>query len=497
MKKLNYTTLKEMNYDGYLLENAPEKVLQFGEGNFLRAFVDYFFDMLNEKAGFNGKVVLVQPIARGLAEMINEQEGLYTLYLRGSENGQKVDDKRVISAVSRCLNPYSEFDTYMACAENPDLRFIASNTTEAGIVYDPSCQFEDKPCSSFPGKLTQFMYKRYQLFGKEAGKGFVILSCELIDHNGRELKKCVKKYAEQWRLGADFEKWLDEENIFCSTLVDRIVPGYPRATAAQLCEEMGYQDNIIDTGEVFGLWVIEGPDSLKKELPFAEVGLPVLITDDHTPYKKRKVRILNGAHTSMVLGAYLAGQDIVRNCMRDEVIRDFMNKTIYDEIIPSLSDDLPVEELKEFAASVTDRFNNPFIDHALLSISLNSTSKWKARVLPSFKKYLDKTGELPKCITASFAFYIAFYHTGYKLTDAGLVGVRGENEYTISDDRPILEFYLAHKDDDAAALANAVCSNVDFWGEDLSAVAGFESEVAAILEKIEEKGTYEVMKECL
>lgn len=493
MEKLCYQTLEEQSYDGYLLKEAPERVLQFGEGNFLRAFVDYFIDMMNEKAGFHSKVVLCQPIAPGLADMINEQEGLYTLFLRGFENGQKVNAKRVISCVSRCLNPYKDFDALMDCASNPDLRFIACNTTEAGIVYDPSCQFTDKPANSYPGKLTQFMYKRFEVFGKEAGKGFVILSCELIDNNGKELERCVMEYAKQWNLGEEFMKWLQEENIFCSTLVDRIVTGYPRAEAASICEQLGYQDNILNTGEIFGFWVIEGPQSLKKELPFEEAGLPVLITDDHKPYKQRKVRILNGAHTSMVLGAYKAGQDIVRNCMEDDVICGFMNKTIYDEIIPTLT--LPKEELEGFAASVTERFKNPFIDHALLSISLNSTSKWKARVMPSLKGYVEKTGTLPKCITASFAFYIDFYR-GVRLEESGLIGVRGDNEYTISDDRPVLEFFLAHKDDDAAALAHAVCTNTAFWGEDLSLLPGFEEAVAGYLKACEEKGTYEVMKEC-
>ena len=389
MEKLCYETLEKQGYDGYLLKDAPERVLQFGEGNFLRAFVDYFIDMMNEKAGFHSKVVLCQPIAPGLADMINEQEGLYTLFLRGFENGKKVNDKRVISCVSRCLNPYQDYDAVLACAENPDLRFIACNTTEAGITYDPACSFTDVPADSYPGKLTQFLYKRFETFGKEAGKGFVILSCELIDDNGKELEKCVLKYAEQWNLGNEFTTWIKAENIFCSTLVDRIVTGYPRNEAAAICEELGYQDNIIDTGEVFGFWVIEGPDSLKKELPFEEAGLPVIICNDHKPYKQRKVRILNGAHTSFVLGAYLSGQDIVRNCMDDEVICGFMNKTIYDEIIPTLT--LPKEELMSFAASVTERFKNPFIDHALLSISLNSTSKWKARVMPSLKSFVDNS----------------------------------------------------------------------------------------------------------
>lgn len=494
MKKLSYETLKEQNYSGYLLEDAPERVLQFGEGNFLRAFVDYFIDIMNERAGFNSKVVLCQPIESGLSDMINEQEGLYTLFLRGFQDGQEVNKKRVISCVSRCLNPYSDFEAVLECASNPDLRFITCNTTEAGIAYDPSCQFTDTPANSYPGKLTQFLYRRFLKFGQEEGKGFIILSCELIDDNGKELEKCVLKYAEQWNLGEDFIAWIKKGNTFCSTLVDRIVTGYPRNEADAICEELGYKDNLIDTGEIFGFWVIEGPQSIKDEFPVDKAELPILITDNHKPYKQRKVRILNGAHTSFVLGAYLAGQDIVRDCMHDDVICGFMNKTIYDEIIPTL--DLPKEELLNFASAVTERFKNPFIDHALLAISLNSTSKWKARVMPSLKEYIKRQGSLPACITASFAFYIAFFN-GHTLTEDGLVASRKGNDYTVKDDKNVLEFYLAHKDDSVEDLVHAVCTNTGFWGEDLTALEGFETAVCNYLTQIREKGAYEVMKSLL
>lgn len=494
MKKLSYKTLKEQGYDGYLLESAPERVIQFGEGNFLRAFVDYFIDEMNEKAGFNSKVVLCQPIAPGLADMINEQEGLYTLFLRGFQNGQKVNKKRVISCVSRCLNPYKDFEEVLACADQSDLRFIVCNTTEAGIVYDPSCQFTDVPASSYPGKLTQFLYRRFQKFGSQTGKGFIILSCELIDNNGKELEKCVLQYAKQWELGEAFISWIQAENIFCSTLVDRIVTGYPRNEAAAICEELGYEDNLIDTGEIFGFWVIEGPQSIKDEFPIDKADLPILITDNHKPYKQRKVRILNGAHTSFVLGAYLAGQDIVRDCMHDEVICGYMNKVIYDEVIPTL--DLPEKELKDFAFAVTERFKNPFIDHALLAISLNSTAKWKARVMPSLKEYIKRKGTLPAGITASFAFYIAFY-SGHTLTEEGLKASRTGNDYMVKDDREVLEFYAAHKEDSVEDLVHAVCTNTAFWGEDLTQLDGFEAAVCHYLTQVREHGTYDVMKSLL
>jgi tagaturonate reductase len=494
MKKLCYKTLEEEGYEGYLLKEAPERMLQFGEGNFLRAFVDYWVDLMNERAGFNSKVVLCQPIAPGLADKINEQEGLYTLFLRGFENGEKVNAKRVISSVSRCLNPYQDYDKVLECAKNPELRFISCNTTEAGIVYDPSCQFEDVPANSFPGKLTQFLYERFKYFGQEKGKGFIILSCELIDDNGKELEKCVLQYVDQWKLGDEFRQWVKEENIFCSTLVDRIVTGYPRTEAEEICQKLGYEDNLLDTAEVFGFWVIEGPDSLHDELPFKKAGLPVIICGDHKPYKQRKVRILNGAHTSMVLGAYLAGQNIVRDCMNDEVISGFMNKTIYDEIIPTLT--LPKEELMEFAAAVKERFNNPFVDHALLSIALNSTAKWKARVMPSLKGYVEKFNQVPPCIAASLAFYIQFY-AGQEMVDGQLTAKRGQDTYAIKDDASVLEFFYEHKDADAATLAKDVLTNESFWGEDLTKISGLLEAVTADLTMIRDKGAYELMKSCL
>ena len=491
MERLNYRTLKNIGAKDYVLPAAPERVLQFGEGNFLRGFVDYFFDKANEAGKWQGKVAIVQPIAKGLTKTINEQQGLYTLYLRGSENGEKINRRRLISSVSRCIDPYEDFSAVLACAENPDLRYIVSNTTEAGIAFDPQCGFDDDPPASFPAKLTVFLYERYLAFAADPEKGFVILSCELIDNNGKELERCVKKYAEYWELEAPFVQWLDEACLFCSTLVDRIVTGYPKTEAAALNEENGYEDQLLDTAEVFGLWVIEGPEWLEKELPFCGIGEPIIVTPDHSPYKKRKVRILNGAHTSMVLGAYLAGQDIVRDCMNDDVIRTFMNTAIFDEIIPTLT--LPAEELKEFAASVQDRFKNPFIDHALLSIALNSTSKWKARVLPSVKEYIEKFGKVPPCLTKSLAFLIGFYHCD-TYENGAMTGKRGEESYSIQDDEAVLKFYAAHKNTPAEELIPAVLSNAEFWGEDLTALPGFEAAVLAAYKAMQEKGAYDVMR---
>ena len=500
MERLNYEVLKKSGYDGYILENAPEKVMQFGEGNFLRAFVDYWFDLANEKADWNGKCVLVQPIAQGLTNMINEQEGLYTLYLRGSEKGRKVDDKRVISSVSRCLNPYEEngFDAMMEVAASDDLEIIVSNTTEAGIVYDSACQLTDKPASSFPGKLTQVLYHRYQ-----AGKpGIIMLACELIDNNGKELLKCVNQYIDQWGLEEGFQKYVNEDCTFCGSLVDRIVPGRIRdpKEVAELEEKHGYADRLLDVGEVFGLWVIEGdPEKLNEKLPFHKAGLDanVFVAPDMTPYKKRKVRILNGAHTGFVLGAYLGGHDIVRNCMNDEVVLGFMNKMLLDEIVPILP--LDQEDCKNFAAAVQDRFNNPFVNHELMSISLNSTSKWRARNMSSFLEYIEANGKLPKCLTMSFAAYIAFFSNDIQeLNERGLVCRRpAGNTYTCSDDRWVLEFYWNHRNDSVEELVHAVMTNEQMWGQDLTAVAGFEAATVANLKLIREQGALAAFASCL
>lgn len=495
MDQLNYQVLKQSGYNGFVLAEGTEKVMQFGEGNFLRAFVDYFFDVANEKVGYNGKVVIVQPIAQGLTELINRQEGLYTLYLRGSQNGQKVDDKRVISSVSRSVNAYTEWEKVLAFAASDTLEIVVSNTTEAGIVYDPACAFNDAPPASFPAKLTRVLFERFT-----AGKpGLVILSCELIDNNGKELQKCVNQYIDQWGLSDAFRAWVNSENTFCSTLVDRIVPGRIRdpQEAAALNEKNGYEDQLTDVGECFGVWVIEGPQELENKLPFKAAGLNVMVVPDVTPYKKRKVRILNGAHTGFVLGAYLAGYDIVRDCMHDDTILGYMNKMLYEEVIPTLP--LDKEDCKQFAAAVQDRFNNPFVNHELMSISLNSTSKWRARNMPTFLDYVAVNGTLPACLTTSFAAYVAFYSNDIQaLTDKGLVCKRAKgNEYTVSDDRWVLEFYSAHKDDAPEALIHAVMTNTDMWGQDLTEVPGFEAEATRILRVIREKGTLEAYKACL
>lgn len=440
------------------------KVLQFGEGNFLRGFVDWMIDRLNKEYGWNGGVTVVQPLPNGLIDMINEQDGLYHLYLRGLLNGERVEETRVVECITNAIDPYRDTEKFFECALLPELRFIVSNTTEAGIEYKNGQVDGDFNNSTFPGRLTMFLKKRF-----DAGlPGFILFPCELIDRNGDCLKECILKYAEDWDYGSDFCDWINNENYFTNTLVDRIVTGYPRNDADEMCRQYGVQDNIIDTAEIFHLWVIEGDKKLGEEIPFHKIGLNVLWTDDVNPYKKRKVRILNGAHTMMVPAAYLAGIRTVKDAMDNETIFSFMKQGLFEEIIPTI--DMPKDELVQFANDVIERFRNPFIEHYLISIALNSVSKFKVRVLPSLLGYIEKTGDEPKCLVFSLAALIAFYKTD----DA-------------NDDVSVMEFMKN-------ASPEEILSKEEYWGCDMSALCG---SVKRYLEMINEKGAEEAIKEVI
>lgn len=496
MKELSESLLRSgLDFPGDLkistIKEMPERVLQFGEGNFLRGFVDWMINEANEKGLFNGRVAVVQPLRQGLIEALNSQNGLYTLYLRGIQDGRVVEEKRIISSISRGIDIFSQFDEYLKCAENPELRFIISNTTEAGIVYNSKDRPEDRPPASFPGKLTLLLNKRFRHFNGDAAKGLVIMPCELIDRNGDSLKNIVIQLAKEWGLEKEFISWIENSNYFLNTLVDRIVTGYPSDEAGKIAEELGYKDSLLDTAEIFHLWVIEGDKRFSDELPLTHAGLNVIWTDDMTPYRTRKVRILNGAHTMTVLAAYLYGLDTVTECMEDDLISAFMKKGIFEEIIPTL--DLPEKELLDFANAVSERFKNPFIRHYLLSISLNSTSKYKTRVLPSILEYVNRKGELPEVLTFSMAALIAFYR-GTELRGNSLIGSRQANEYKIDDELPVLElFSKLWRDYEAGKngiekLVSEVLSKKDIWGTDLNALPGFTPAVADHLYRIAADG---------
>lgn len=453
----------------------PIKVVQFGEGNFLRAFVDYMIDVANEAGVFDGSIAIVKPISFGSLEMFEKQDNLYTVVLRGKENGETVNDSRIVTSVSKVMDCNDDYEDFMNLAKLDTLRFVVSNTTEAGIVLDPNDTMVGLP-ATYPGKLTKFLYERYVSFDGSLDKGLIILPVELIENNGGKLRECVLALCDIWALPEEFKIWVQEACVFCSTLVDRIVTGYPRNEVAAICEELGYQDNLVDVGEPFGLWVIESDKDISEEFPLDKAGLPVVFTDNQKPYRERKVRVLNGAHTSSVLAGYLYGLDIVRDCMHNDVMGKFIRQVVMDEIVPQVP--LPLEEVKAFAASVFERFENPFIDHALLSISLNSVSKWKARVLPSFKDYVANKGELPRLITFSLAALFAFY-SSEELKDGALIARRADGTtYEVHDDAFVLEFFAANSGKEVGEFVKAALSNEAFWGEDLTAYESMEATVA-------------------
>ena len=470
----------------------PVKVLQFGEGNFLRAFVDHMIDIANEQGVFDGSVAVVKPIPFGTLDAFHKQDCRYTVMLRGLEEGRRVEKTRLITSVSDAVDAYAEYDRYAAYAKLDSLRFIVSNTTEAGIVLDPSDRFELTPPKTYPGKLTKFLFERAEAFDYAPDKGLIMLPVELIDDNGIELERCVKALASAWQLGERFAAWLESACVFASTLVDRIVTGYPKEDAEELWARLGYEDRLLVTAEPFGLWVIESQRDISAELPLDRCGLPVLFTDNQKPYKQRKVRILNGAHTSFVPAAFLCGHDTVLEAMQDPLIRDFMQHTLYDEVIPTLT--LPREDLLRFAQAVTSRFENPFIKHALLSICLNSVSKWRARCLPSLLGYVQNTGALPERLAFSLAALLALYGEG-TLRDGALECVREGSPYTLRDDAPVLAFFAEHQGIAPDVLAGDFLARIDFFGQDLTQIPGLQAYVSAALAAVRNEGMRSVMAE--
>ncbi len=496
-EKLLGTELADYSKD---ILDQPEKVIQFGEGNFLRAFVEWMFHQMNKENVFNGSVVVVQPISTGRVCNLNEQDGLYTLYLRGREQGKTVNKKEIITSISRGVNSYSQWDEVLKCAENPEIEFLISNTTEAGIAYHPEDKLEDTPPDSYPGKVTAYLYHRYQTFNGDSEKGMILIPCELIDRNGDNLKKIVIKLADDWGLPAGFVDWVKEHNVFLNTLVDRIVTGYPFNEVEELEKELGYHDQNLDTGEIFHLWIIEGDEGLKEKLPFHKVGLNVKWVEDMTPYRTRKVRILNGAHTSTVPVSFLANVDLVRDAVNDKLLNSFIRRTVFEEIIPTLNFD--EDELKDFAEKIFDRFNNPFIDHKWLDISLNSTSKFKTRVLPSLKGYIEDTGEVPSNLSYSLAALIAFYK-GTEIEDNNLVAYRGDKTYKIMDDLEALEFFKdvwtkqGKGEINLGVLVKEVLAHQDFWKEDLNQLPGLKDKVTGYLEEILDKGMQDSLQDLM
>ena len=461
----------------------PERILQFGGGNFMRAFVDWHIQTMNDKLGYGAGVAIVKPIDRpGPEDMINQQDGLYTLYLLGMENGQPKKTHQVVDCVQRQIDAYAEFDELLKAGKNPELQLVFSNTTEAGIVYVDSDRLSDAPPASFPGKLTRVLWERYQALGGSAESGLVIVPCELIDRNGDQLKEIVLRMADNWGLAASFKAWVNAHCSFCNTLVDRIVPGYPKDKMEEITAELGYEDNLVVEGELFHLWVIEGPEAAAKALPALQAGLNVIFTDDLALYRTRKVRVLNGAHTAMVPVGYLAGLRTVKEAVEDEAVGEFVRQLMFEEVIPHLPGDQA--DLHAYGEQILERFFNPYLKHYLSSIALNSTAKFNTRLLPSLLAYEEATGKLPQRIVLALAALIRFY--------AGEVD--GE-AMPLKDDQDRIDFmaaqWQAHARGERSvlALAQGVLAQTSWWdGQDLNEVPQLAETLAAKLEVILTQG---------
>ncbi|MCL2588335.1 MAG: tagaturonate reductase [Oscillospiraceae bacterium] len=472
-------------------------VAQFGEGVFLRGFADYMIDVANEQGVFDGGVAVIKPRPFGSLDKYEIQDRAYTVILRGVVDGERFVEHRVVSAITQAIHPYSDYNSFLDLAKTDTLRFVISNTTEAGVVYDETDAFEHKPANSFPGKLTQLLYARYKHFHGAADRGLIVLPLELLEDNGAKLRDCVMKLITLWKLPAEFAAWVDEACIFCNTLVDRIVSGYPTDEAEALERDLlGYKDELMVVGEPFGLWVIESPryQEIQREFPLDKAGMPLVFTDNQRPYRERKVRILNGAHTSTVPAAFFCGLDIVSEAMADPTLRAFMERAVYQELAPTVP--LPADEVRAFADSVMERFENPFIRHALLSICLNSVAKWKARILPSLKDSLAATGKLPTCLTFSFAALATFYRSAEQGENC-LIGKRGGETYEIRDDAQVLSFFAEHAALPHADFAKALLGNTAFWGEDLNKLGDMTQQIATHLEAIEKNGMRQTLEALL
>ncbi|EJS92213.1 tagaturonate reductase [Pectobacterium wasabiae] len=478
--------MKTLNRKDFPGACYPTKVIQFGEGNFLRAFVDWQLDALNEKTDLQAGVTIVRPINTDFPPSLNTQDGLYTTVIRGlNEQGEAVSDARLIRSVNNEINPYQHFADYLALAHNAAIRFVFSNTTEAGISYHAGDSVNDTPPVSFPAKLTRLLLERFTHFNGESDKGWVIIPCELIDYNGEALKALVLRYAQEWQLSPAFIDWLETANTFCSTLVDRIVTGYPREESSALEEKLGYHDAFLDSAEHFYLFVIQGPNWLADELKLAECPLNIRIVDDIRPYKERKVAILNGAHTALVPVAWLCGLDTVGEAMQDADVRRFVENTLHQEIIPVL--DLPANELREFADAVTGRFQNPYIRHQLLSIALNGMTKFRTRILPQLLAG-HRDGHFPVRLTFALAALIAFYR-----------GERAGENYPLQDDEQWLTRYRqlwprVGTDLTVRELVNEVLADTAHWGEDLTQRSGLVEQVTADLNDILAQGMRQAVK---
>ena len=480
---------------------APEKIIQFGEGNFLRAFVDWIVKNMNDTTDFNASVVVLQGTRNAFPmTLLQGQDCMYHVNLQGRLNGEVVNSLTRIDCLSRGLNPYEQFDAYMGLADQPEIRFVISNTTEAGITFSAESKFTDAPCENYPARLTQLLYRRFKTFNGAADKGLIIMPCELIFENGHHLKDCINKTIDLWKedLGADYEtfkNWFNTYNYVCATLVDRIVPGFPRKEINQIQEKLGYKDNVVVQGEAFHLWVIERPDNmsieeLRAEFPAEKAGLNVIITDSEAPYHERKVTLLNGPHTVLSPVSYLSGVDIVRDACNHPVLGEYIRKVQFDELMQTLN--LPMDELKKYGESVLERFDNPYVDHQVTSIMLNSFPKFQTRDLPGLKTYLERKGELPKGIVLGLAAIITYYKGGKRADGVDIVP---------NDDQQIMQLLtdLWATGDTRKVAEGVLAADELIWKDhgNLNNIPGLTDLVVEYLDSIRDKGMLETVKTIL
>lgn len=500
--------MKPLNSKTAVKAQRPERIIQFGEGNFLRAFVDWIVWQMDKKTDFDASVVIVQPIAQGMAERLQEQDCLYHVNLQGLIDGLPVNSLELIDSVSRTVNPYTDHAAFLALASQPDIRFVISNTTEAGIAFDPECRLNDAPPDSYPAKLTQLLYHRFCAFKGDPAKGLIIFPCELIFQNGHHLVDCIRKYIELWKedLGADYEafrQWFEEACFVCTTLVDRIVPGFPRKDIDAIQHKVGYADQMVVQAEAFHLWVIETApnlplEQLAREFPadrsaqsdashLKKAGLHVIFTNDESPYHERKVTLLNGPHTVLSPVAFLAGLNIVRDACQHDVIGPFIRRVMYEELLPTLN--LPEDELRRFADDVMERFCNPFVDHQLTSIMLNSLPKFQTRDLPGLKTYLERKGSLPKGIVLGLAAICVYYRGGQRADGTPIQP---------NDDPRIMQLLTElWATGNVRKVAEGVLAAQDLiWHEhgDLNAIPGLTDLLADSIASILERGMMETVK---
>ncbi len=476
MKLLNKETAKKTV--------RPERIIQFGEGNFLRAFADWMIHKMNQETDFNGNVVVVQPIENGMIDMLNKQDNLYHVNLQGIDKGEKVNDLVLVDAISRSLNPYTDFDAFLKLAEQPEMRFVISNTTEAGITFDSACKLEDQPASSYPGKLTQLLYHRYKTFDGDPSKGLIIFPCELIFLNGHKLKEVIYQYIDLWNLEDEFKVWFNEACGVYATLVDRIVPGFPRHEINEIKERLQYDDNLVVQAEIFHLWVIEAPQAIADEFPADKAGLNVLFVPSEEPYHERKVTLLNGPHSVLSPVAYLSGINIVRDACEHPIVGKYVKKVMFDELMETLN--LPKDELEQFANDVLDRFNNPFVDHDVTSIMLNAFPKYATRDLPGLKVFLERKGKLPEGLVLGLAAIITYYKGGKRADGA---------EIKANDATEIMDLLSQlWATNDTQKIAEGVLGAEFIWQENLNNIPGLTEKVKGYLDAFQEKGMLEVVQ---